>query len=96
MMRRRNEQYVGFGNSKKRTPIGDYAADAEKWQAIEQKTIKMINDEDMMGVKWEKAAKNRKSPTPKWQAPAPGGPAFEWPGPKDIQVPAFPGMPTIQ
>ena len=90
-MRRRQDIFVGFGNSKRRTPIGDYAEDKAKWTEIEKKTIDLINDENMMGVKWEKAARNRKAPTPKWEAPSPG-PIIRPPTPPSFSMPGI----TIQ
>jgi hypothetical protein len=95
MMRRRNDIFVGFGNSKKRTPIGDYAADREKWQTIEQNTIKLINDDNMMGIKWEQTARRRKAPTPKWQPPS-SGPTIERREPvPDNRLPSFPSGGSI-
>jgi predicted ABC-type ATPase len=49
---------------RRKAKVGDYADDQEKWLEIKDRVEQLIQDEDMLGTKWEKTVKKRRSPTP--------------------------------
>jgi adenylate kinase family enzyme len=49
---------------RRKAKVGDYADDQEKWLEVKDRVEQLIQDEDMLGMKWEKTVKKRRSPTP--------------------------------
>jgi hypothetical protein len=58
MIRRRQRQHVG-----------DYSEDLAKWGELKERVQELINDEDMLGLAWQKSVRKRRTPVLPLDAP---------------------------